>query len=105
MAPAWRGALPVAAGVLLTALPVGDATLLLGLSLAVDAAAITLLLRQVMVKVVPRVALFRGDAGTLTLVRRTAPGLRMRRPAAVIEAQIRWRQAGEARRRRLRGVS
>src|SRR5665213_3686158 len=38
------------------------------------------------------------DARTLALLRRTVPELRMRRPAATVEAQVRWRAAAEARR-------
>jgi hypothetical protein len=34
------------------------------------------------------------------LLRRIAPELRMRRPAYAIDAQVQWRQAAEAHRRR-----
>jgi len=46
----------------------------------------------------PVVVVLGGDRASLTLLRRTEPALRMRRPAVAIDAQIRWRQAAEARR-------
>jgi hypothetical protein len=45
-----------------------------------------------------------ADPATVALLRRVVPALRMRRPMATIEAQVRWRAAGEARRQRFRLV-
>ena len=45
-----------------------------------------------------------ADPATVALLRRVVPALRMRRPVAAIEQQVRWRAAGAARRERLRLV-
>jgi hypothetical protein len=93
-----RVAYLAAAVVLLTLLPLANAPVVLVLFVAVDLAAAALLLRQPE----PRsraVVLIGRDDGSLTLLRRTVPALRARRPVAAVEAQVRWREAAEARRR------
>ena len=86
----------VAAG--LAIWPTGDAAVCLALFLAIDAALIVSLLRRrptpSATSVVPL-----AYVAHLPLFRRTVPELRSRRPAAIIEAQIAWRQAAGFRRR------
>jgi hypothetical protein len=89
---------------MLTASPISEATVVLALAVAVDAAAL-LALRQPRPRPMSApensVVLPIGKTGgSVYLRRRTVPGLRLRHPAGVIEAQTRWRQASEA---RLRG--
>jgi hypothetical protein len=95
-----RSAYLVAAIALLLMMPAGQASVMLVLFVAADLAAAALLLRPDAAASFGRVALLRGDAASLALLRRTVPELRMRRPAMAIDAQIRWRQAAEAHRRR-----
>jgi hypothetical protein len=103
----------LAAVLLLVILPVGDATVLLMLVLALDAAVAALALRRLLPRrqgAAAPIGVRPAETGLtevkpvgavgLQLRRRTVPGLRMRRPGAVIAAQVRWRQAAEARRRR-----
>lgn len=89
------------------AMPVGDATVLFALTLSLDLAAAAWVLRlhlrsrehtpaPVMLKAA------HGAEVSLGLLRRTVPALRMRRPAAVVDAQVRWRSAAETRRLGLR---
>ncbi|HZK89077.1 MAG TPA: hypothetical protein VFC56_02925 [Stellaceae bacterium] len=92
-----RVAFLIAAIVLLLVLPFGEASVLIALFVAVDLAAAALLPRPAApqpANIVPS----GKDARTLALLRRTVPELRMRRPAATVEAQVRWRAAAEARR-------
>jgi hypothetical protein len=86
------------AGVLLLLpLPVGQAPVLLALFAATTLAAAAPMLNPQAVhrgSVVP----IGADPATLALMRRTVPTLRQHRPVAAVEAQVRWRQAAEARR-------
>jgi hypothetical protein len=92
---------------LLQAWPMGDAGILLALVLVIDAAVLLLLLPEapkpaaaILEEPEAEVVLSSdSDGGSMRLLRRTIPALRMRRPSGVIEAQIRWRQTGEAHRR------
>jgi hypothetical protein len=97
----FRVASMAAVALSLAILPVGDAALSLVLLLALDGAALALLARRA--RPAPRGAAAvatLGGAANVTLFRRTAPELRSRRPVAIIEAQIAWRQAAERRRQR-----
>jgi hypothetical protein len=97
-----RVAYSIAAAALFLALPWGQAgALLLVLFMVLMAADLTAAapaLRSAPVPATSVVALG-GDMANLALLRRTVPALRMRRPAAALDAQIRWRQAIETRRR------
>jgi hypothetical protein len=92
-----RVAYLVAAVLLLLLLPLGEATVLLALFVAADLAAAALMLRLAEPQPASIVAIG-GDTRTLALHRRIVPELRMRRPVATIEVQVRWRAAAEARR-------
>jgi len=94
-----RVAYLLAAALLLLILPIGDAAVMLALFVAVDLAAAALLLSRPAARPQPALVAI-GDDSSLQLYRRTVPALRSRRPAAIIEAQIAWRQAAEYRRRR-----
>jgi hypothetical protein len=96
--PGLRVAYLLAAVLLLTMLPVSQSSVLLALFVAVDLAAATLFLNRSTPQQSGVVAI--ADRTNLPLFRRTVPELRSRRPAAIIEAQVAWRQAGEFRRRR-----
>jgi membrane protein implicated in regulation of membrane protease activity len=94
---------------LLVGLPVGDATALFALLLALDVVIAVLVLRHLPrrqprpqdTSAQPVIAAWVGRIGaghsTVQLMRRTAPELRMRRPANVIAVQARWRMAAAAR--------
>jgi len=86
----------------LSILPIGGATMLLLLMLAVDVAATILIVRHVPGR--PSAVVPVGTEGSLYVLRRTVPELRMHRPTGVLDAQVRWRQAAEAHRRG-RGVA
>ncbi|MFZ2008022.1 MAG: hypothetical protein WB697_05675 [Stellaceae bacterium] len=89
----------VAAVILSLILPVGEASVVLVLFVACVLGAAALMLRSEAPE--PRlVAALGGDMATTALFRRTRPELRMHRPAKTVEAQIRWRQESERRRRR-----
>ena len=94
-----RAAYLFAAVVLLTILPVNQTSVILALFIAVDLAAAALFLTRATPRAQPAVFAL-GDNANLPLLRRTVPGLRSRRPAVIIEAQVQWRQAAEFRRRR-----
>jgi hypothetical protein len=96
--PGLRVAYLLAAVLLLTILPVSQSSVLLALFVAVDLAAAALFLSKLEPERRSIVAI--GDNQSLPLLRRTVPQLRGRRPAAIIEAQVSWRQAAEFRRRR-----
>ena len=98
MLPGLRVAYLLAAVLLLTMLPVSQSSVLLALFVAVDLAAAALLLNRSEPQQSGVVAI--ADRANLPLFRRTVPELRSRRPAAIIEAQVAWRQAAEFRRRR-----
>jgi hypothetical protein len=89
----------VGAALVVLVLPVGDATVLLALTLAVDLAVALLAVRQVPARRQSVVLPIGKQGGSIYLRRRTEPALRMHRPSGVVEAQIRWRQTSEARRR------
>ena len=104
-----RVAYLLGAVLLLVGLPVGDATALFALLLALDVAIAALVLRHLPrrqpgpqdTSAQPVIAAWVGQIGaghsTVQLMRRTAPELRMRRPANVIAVQARWRMAAAAR--------
>lgn len=96
--PGLRAAYLAAAVLMLTTLPVNESSVLLALFVAVDLAAAALFLDQLPAR--PRTVVAIGDNANLPLMRRTVPQLRSRRPVAIIEAQVSWRQAAEFRRRR-----
>ncbi len=93
-----RVAYLLAAVLLLTALPVSESSVLLALFVAIDLAAAALFLAEVTPEPIRVVAI--GGNTSVPLLRRTVPELRSRRPAAIIEVQVQWRQAAEFRRRR-----
>jgi hypothetical protein len=97
-----RVAYLLGAAVLLLILPLGDTSVFLVLFVAVDLAAAALLLSRVAAARPPKVVAISGGTA-VPLFRRTVPELRSRRPAAIIEAQVGWRQAADYRRRH--GVS
>lgn len=92
---------------LFVGLPVGDATALFALLLVLDVAIAALVLRHrprrpqeaaaQPVIAAAWVGQIGAGHGTVQLMRRTAPELRMRRPANVIAVQARWRMAAAAR--------
>jgi hypothetical protein len=94
-----RQAYLIAAVILLLIMPWGHASVVLVLFVAADLGAAALMLRPEPAPMSSVVTLG-GDMTSLNLLRRTVPELRMRRPAVAIDAQIRWRQAAEAHRRR-----
>lgn len=97
--PWLRTAYLWAAVLLLTTLPVSQSSVMLALFVAVDLAAAALFLSRP--AATPSLAVHTiGDQASLPLMRRTIPELRSRRPAAIIELQVQWRQAAEFRRRR-----
>jgi hypothetical protein len=100
--PGLRLAGTVAASLPVLMLPVGDATVLMMLFVALDigvVAVVLLRVRSPRVELPANTVFPPGVDETLLLLRRTLPELRMRRPGAVIEEQVRWRQVAEARRR------
>jgi hypothetical protein len=96
--PGLRVAYLAAAVLLLLLAPINESSELLALFVAVDLAAAALFLSKLEPKQRSIVAI--GDNSSLPLLRRTLPQLRGRRPAAIIEAQVSWRQAAEFRRQR-----
>ncbi|MBV8775666.1 MAG: hypothetical protein JO032_00670 [Alphaproteobacteria bacterium] len=97
MSGCLRVAYLIAAVLLLLVLPYGEASVLVLLSVAVDLAAAALMLQYATGRRA-RVVAVAGDFTTMELLRRVVPRLRMRRPARVIEEQVRWRIAAAARR-------
>jgi hypothetical protein len=95
-----RQAYLTAAVILLLVMPWGRASVVLVLFVAADLGAAALMLRPTPEPVGSEVVALGSDITNLNLLRRTVPELRMRRPAMAIDAQIRWRQAAEAHRRR-----
>jgi hypothetical protein len=94
-----RGAYLIAAVALLLVLPWDRAWVPLVLFVAACLSAAALTPPPKPKPSMPVVVLGR-DMATLGLLRRTVPKLRMRRPADAIDAQISWRQAVDAGRRR-----
>jgi len=92
-----RWAVPVATGSLLVA-PVGDVTIALLLGIVLELAVIRVLWRDLNAWRAAAVQL--ENKSNLVLMRRTLPHLRARRPFGIVEAQVRWRDAAEAHRRR-----
>ncbi len=84
---------------LLLIMPWGEASVMLALFVAADLGAAALMLRPEPTRGF-RVVQLRGGGDSVELLRRIAPELRMRRPAYAIDAQVQWRQAAEAHRRR-----
>lgn len=89
----------IAAVVLSLIMPIGEASVMLVLFVASVLGAGALMVRPEAAKPLS-IAALGGDIATMALFRRTRPELRMHRPAMTIEAQIRWRQEAERRRRR-----
>jgi hypothetical protein len=100
---ALRQAYLIAAVILLLIMPWGHASVVLVLFVAADLGAAALMLRSPATETAPFVPIG-GDAPSIALLRRTVPELRMRRPAATIEAQTRWRQAARNYRERREGT-
>lgn len=88
----------IAAIALLLVMPLAPAGALLALFVAADLGAAALMLRDG-ARQPATVTPVGGDATTVALLRRTTPALRMRHPATTVEAQARWRQEAERRRR------
>lgn len=91
---------PVVATVL-TVAPIDGYALLLLLAAAADIAVALFIARLIAArhKARDRTVVPIGGAVPLTWRRRTEPALRSRRPAGVVEIQLRWRRAAEAHRR------
>jgi hypothetical protein len=100
--PGLRVAYLLGAVLLLLTLPLGDTSVCLALFVAVDLAAAALLMSRLDAERPAKVATI-GDGTTVPLFRRTVPALRSRRPAAIIEAQVAWRQAAARHRQRVAG--
>jgi hypothetical protein len=100
--PGLRVAYLLAAVLLLLILPLGDTSVCLALFVAVDLATAALLLSRLAAERPRNVATI-GDGTTVPLFRRTVPALRSRRPAAIIEEQVAWRQAAARHRHRVAG--
>jgi hypothetical protein len=100
---ALRHAYLIAAVILLLIMPWGHASVVLVLFVAADLGAAALMLRPAPAPM-NSVATLCGDTASLDLLRRTVPELRMRRPVATIEAQVRWRQAARNYRERHEGT-
>lgn len=92
-----RRARLIVAVLILLLLPLGQAGGLLALVVAVDLAAAARRRPDEPPAAGPVVTLA-GDATRLALLRRTVPTLRMRRPPATVEAQMRWRAAAQGER-------
>ena len=85
-------------------LPIGQTTQLMVLLVGLNLILISMIVRDVTARrrAAAHVA---QDQRQLFLLRRTVPHLRARRPMGVVEAQVRWRQASEAHRRRNQPVA
>jgi hypothetical protein len=92
-----RLAFLASAVLLLLLLPVGEASVLAVLFVAVDLGAAALMLDRSAPQPAS-VVIVGGDDERLDLLRRTVPALRMRRPPETVEAQVRWREAAQIRR-------
>ena len=80
-------------------MPIGQTTQLMAFLIGLNLILITVIGRDVMAR--RRAAIHaEQQQRQLYLLRRTVPHLRARRPIGVVEAQVRWRQASEAHRRR-----
>lgn len=87
--------------VLLAIAPVGNTALLLILVIVADLAIALCIARLIAVrrKKTAGSVVVLDDGIPMHLRRRTEPALRARRPAGVVEMQVRWRQAAEAHRK------
>jgi len=85
----------IAAVLILLILPYGHASVLLALFVAADLAAAALLLQSDELPSAGPVVALAGDTASLALLRRTVPELRMHRPVATVEVQMRWREAAQ----------
>ncbi len=92
--------LPLTA-VIMTAAPVGSLALALLLLALADVAVVVAIARLIIARrrAAAGSVVMIDDAASVRLRRRTRPELRARRPAGIIEMQVRWRQAAEAHRR------
>jgi hypothetical protein len=79
-------------------MPVGELLIWLWLVMAAEVAVVIALKREYQEHLSPALVATQ-DADVVRLLRRVVPHLRSRRPQSVIEAQQRWREAAEARRR------
>src|SRR5262249_37176111 len=80
-------------------MPIGQTTQVMTLLVGLNLILISMIGRDVLAR--RRVAIqIEQQQRQLYLLRRTVPHLRARRPIGVVEAQVRWRQASEAHRRR-----
>jgi hypothetical protein len=77
--------------------PVGEFLIWLWLVIAAEIAVVLILRKEYSTRPTQSLVVLQDEA-TLRLLRRVVPHLRSRRPAGVIEAQQRWRQAAAARR-------
>jgi hypothetical protein len=100
--PGLRVAYLLAAVLLLLILPLGDTSVGLALFVALDLATAALLLNRLAAERQPKVVAI-ADGAAEPLFRRTVPALRSRRPAAIIEAQVAWRQAAARHRQHVAG--
>ncbi len=93
-----------AAAALLTVAPLGNLALLIALFALADLGIVVLVARLIRrLRRADEAAVVSLDRGApLALRRRTEPALWARRPAGVVEMQVRWRQAAEAHRNRAR---
>ena len=78
--------------------PVGELLIWFWLVIAAEVAVVILLKREYQARRAPALVVGQ-DEDVVQLLRRIVPHLRSRRPQSVIEAQQRWREAAEARRR------
>jgi hypothetical protein len=79
-------------------MPVGEFLIWLWLMVAAEVAVALVLHRDYRARPIPALIVVR-DEKVMRVLRRIVPHLRSRRPQPVIEAQLRWRQTAEARRR------
>jgi hypothetical protein len=79
--------------------PVGECLIWLWLVIAAEIAVVLVLRREYRAESI-QVLIAAQDKAVLRLLRHVVPHLRSRRPQSVVEAQQRWRNAAEERRRR-----
>jgi hypothetical protein len=90
-----------AVAIVLTVAPIGGYVLLMLLVVLADVAIALFIARLIAArrKAADASVVSMEDAMPIALRRRTEPALRARRPAGVVEMQVRWRHAVEAHRR------
>jgi hypothetical protein len=91
---------PIGIAGFLVLVPVGQMTQLILLLVGANLVLISIVARDVVARRRAAIVSIEQDQRQLYLLRRTVPHLRARRPMGVVEAQVRWRQASEAHRRR-----